>query len=230
MWHRRGFGYFEDFMRLKLMQGLQPSRFLIGKGEDRDVVFLDGDSDKSPFCVVEHRKMVHGAWTYPVCQNSAQYLNGSKDGLVECYACKAGSNKHFVGMLTVIDLTGFTSKDGKKHAGLRRLFCANEKCLMWLASLRSQLGGSLAGAIVRVTADESAEWGGCGTSWKFWKQVTPDKYVELAKKVGGDMSRNPWEPYVYESFVANIPNDAIQNLWDGKVNPKDPAVDEEVAY
>lgn len=229
MWYRRGFGYFEEFNRLKLMQGLQPTRFMIRKDEKRDVVFLDGGDDDAPFMVVEHRKKVAGAWTYPVCQNSDKYLSGEAVDLQPCVACDENSGRHTVGMLSVIDIAGY-ERDKKKYPGLRRLFCADEACLRTLSEIRAQCpGGSLTGAVIRVN-DTAGEWGSCGTSWELLKVLPKDKWDAAIKKMGFDVSKNPWQPFDYASFVKLVPNETMRSIWAGKVTVPDAGADEEVKY
>jgi hypothetical protein len=228
-WSRTGFEFVGELMRLKMMQNLQPPRLVLRKGDEKHLVFLDGDGSSAPFVTVEHRKKVNGAWTFPVCQNAEIILAGKADGFVECYGCDEASQRHFVGMLTVIDIEGY-AVEGKEHRGLRRIYPGDETALQKLDEIRvRECGGDLAGAII-VVKEDIGDWGSVGTSFTFKKKIPKGNWAAAAKKAGGDISKNPWEPFNYASFVKLVSNDTMRSIWAGKVPESGPATDDVIKY
>jgi hypothetical protein len=127
-------------------------RFFLKQGEAhaRKILFVDGDIDPNTNCldaarVYEHTVNVNGKWDNFVCLKETDPGAGHT-----CNFCSTGDRPDLVNFLTAIDLTPYTSKDGKKtYPFTRKLFVFKHNVYEILNTFAKELG-TLSGQVFKV--------------------------------------------------------------------------------
>jgi len=207
-----------------------PRRFWMPPDTDKRVIFLDDN----PTTFWEHNFKHNGSWrNYEPCK-----VRNRMDG--ECAVCKRYPDRKpsFIGMLTVINMTPWESKQGRSFCFGRELFVAKlggkdkPGVLKKLERIKKQNGG-LAGCIFdiyrsggktesvgdeftlveKIPPKEIIAYG--KTQLKEWaKEVNeaisdPEKYVTLDKL----WERAPWEPYEYGEILEVRSNEELDAMF-----------------
>ncbi|MBN7763670.1 hypothetical protein JYP52_21260 [Nitratireductor aquibiodomus] len=141
-------------------------RFWMPEGEERQITFLDGKLDDSGMLDIlmfyEHRIRVNGNWSEFVCTAEA-------DQSQPCPICESGARSSLCGVMTIIDHTEHTIKNGpnkgKTIKNTRKLFVAKRQTIIQLTTLAKKRGG-LVGCTFDVyrTGENSA---GVGSQFDF---------------------------------------------------------------
>lgn len=131
------------------------NRFWVTKGETSTITFLDGNLDADGLLDIpyfyEHSVQMNGKWGhFFVCTQDTE----------PCPICEGGLNNSYVGLLSVIDHTSYTAKDGKTYKDQVKLFAAKRDTIKQLQIYATKRGG-LAGCKFDVsrTGDKSASVG-----------------------------------------------------------------------
>lgn len=133
-WFNRGFGDVPEKPPTG-SSGDGPDRLWMKAGEERKLLFLD----EEPFCFYEHQLKIDGDW-----RNWFTCLQGIHPS---CPLCTAGDKRYFVGALSVVDMTGWTDRDGNhRDVGKRLLYMAKIDSMLKLKKQKERRGG-LVGAI-----------------------------------------------------------------------------------
>jgi hypothetical protein len=169
-------------------------RFRIPKdsfGKDFTITFLDGDLDADGMLAVptfyEHTVFVNGKWRNIVC------IAGNEP----CPLCEVNNSHYLVGVLTVIDHTPYTKKDGTVIKFQKKLFVAKQTTLKLLQKLATKRGG-LAGCTFEVSRSSGKE-PSVGNLFEF---VQKDDLQALRDHFGKDANGNVIaEPFCYEEVI-----------------------------
>lgn len=153
-------------------------RFWIPNDAETEITFLDG-------------ALVDGILDIPYLYEHSLYLNGSWDNHFictqdsePCPICEGGANASYVGVLTVIDHSEYTSKkDGKLYKDQRRPYYVKKESIKQLQQLAAKCGGTLAGQ--RFSVSRSGNMSpSVGNTFFPLKKYTP---AEIAAEFGKDM-------------------------------------------
>jgi hypothetical protein len=167
----------------------KPRRFWIPPGEEKELVFLDGDqmfSPREPFKFYEHQFFHDGSWNnYETC------VPGKKDGKNLCFFCSPkmkavkSNRRYFVGAFTVIVTTPYKIKKGPRKGkvvtNMPMLLCAKIKSLKTM-SRKLMKHKVLVGAKFSAyrTDEESA---GIGDEFELIEHLLePNWVIEQSKK------------------------------------------------
>lgn len=139
-WYETGYeGAKEEADRRAL--GYPPDRLWQRAGSSREIVFVGDD----PFCIHEHQwRDSNGDWHHATC-TAKIFDNG-------CGGCgKSGvSRADYVGHFTIVDITGYTTKEGKENKNRLILLPAKTKVLNKF-KMKKENRGSLLGQIWNLT-------------------------------------------------------------------------------
>lgn len=138
------------------LRGIQrANRFWVKEGNTAVLTFLDGelDSDGVLFLPVyyEHNVQLNGKWgNFYACTQDNE----------PCPICEGGASAALVGLVTVIDHSEYTDKQGVVHKDQVRLFAAKRETMKQLQMMATKRGG-LRGCSFDVarTGDKSASVG-----------------------------------------------------------------------
>lgn len=141
-WYESGYSG-ADREQEKRDLGTGPKRWWMGAGTTKQGVLIDD----SPVCCQEHQWKVADS-KFPLW---ATCLNGTAPDVV-CTACGArGVEKPaYTGHLTIVDVTGYTTKDGKEVKFELVEFCPKLKAMNKL-KLKKAAKGSLVGQLWNIT-------------------------------------------------------------------------------
>lgn len=165
-------------------------RYWMPDGADGTITFLDGDLSEGildiPF-YYEHQIHMNGSWrNWFICTQDEE----------PCPICEGGHQPSYVGVMTVIDHSEYTSKkDNKTYKDQIRLYVAKRDTIKQLQKIAGMSGG-LRGMRFNVsrTGDKSAAVGNVffpvGTkmtsaelSAKYKENAAPFKYDELLSSI-----------------------------------------------
>lgn len=175
-------------------------RFWIPKDTETEITFLDGD-------------LVDGILDIPYIYEHTLFLNNSWDNHFictqdqePCPVCEGGNMNSYVGILTVIDHSEYTSqKDKKTYKDQIRKYVVKRESIKQLQQLASKCGGSLRGQRFSVsrTGDKSAN---VGNTFFPMKKYTP---AEILATFGKDAVPINYEVVLAEEY---IPADELRKL------------------
>lgn len=179
-WYQTGYeGIGREEQRLAQMGG--PPRLWMPAGSTREIVFVDNE----PVTIYEHNWKANGSW-----KNWATCLRGIED---ECPGCSelGETNRYYVGIYTVIDISEWTDRRGNKHQFEINLLPAKLKSLKKFrrkAAERIEAGGTgVAGCLYRLARD-GKEDPSIGGEAEFVREVDMDKLFPLALYKGKKLS------------------------------------------
>lgn len=112
-------------------------RFRVFKDKEAQITFLDGDLDKNGILDLwyfrEHQVNMNGKWgNYFIC---------TEDQEGSCPICEGGLHSSYVGVMSVIDHTGYTTKAGVVVKDMVSLFIAKRDTLKLLQKYATKRGG-----------------------------------------------------------------------------------------
>ncbi len=184
----------------------QYTRYYLPIGKEGTITFLDGNLNSDGFIdavgVWEHNAYLNGHWrNYFTCIAKRE----------PCPACAAGNTKYFATMLTVIDHSKYTDRNGKDHQYERRLFVAKGDTMKRLQRFAAKRGG-LRGWQVAVSrvGEKSAN---VGSDFDFLSRV------ESIEGWGASVGLKPADvqPFDYEKVVAPLSADKLREIFGGTV-------------
>ena len=183
-WFRTGFSGVDDALEYservreeRERRRQLPFRFRLKRGESAKIVFLSGAPDE-PFEYWEHNIPYGGRWdNYFVCL--------SKNGIVDEYgkplSCGFDElyNPYYVGLFSIIDLRGFTKKDGTKINYSLKILPAK---ISLLDKLRRQASpekrGNLKGCVFEITRGRDDRSLATGDDLEFIEKLTEEQLKE----------------------------------------------------
>lgn len=143
-WYETGYEGAEEEAAKKSM-GYPPDRLWQGAGSSKELAFI-GDS---PFCIREHQwRDSNGNWHHATCT--------AKIDDKGCPGCAQNgvSRADYVGHYTIVDVTGYTSKDGTENKHRLILLPAKTKVLNKF-KMKKENKGSLLGQLWTLTRSDA---------------------------------------------------------------------------
>lgn len=179
----------------------QNIRFYIPNGGETKITFLDGE-------------IKDGMLDIPFFYQHSVHMNGSYNNHFVCTQdeepcpiCEGGNEPSYVGALSVIDHSEWTSKkDGSIHKNEIKMFVAKRNTIKTLLKMAIKRGG-LTGCTFDVsrTGDKEAA---VGNVFDF-SEKTPLK--ELAQVYGGK-GKPPVTPLKYDELISYMPASELRKL------------------
>lgn len=199
-WMQRGQAGFQKAAEIKARQdmGYGPRRFFLTKRASAEIVFLDGKESDGVF-IWEHNVAIDGR--YGNC------FTCLKD-FAPCPICERSENKRYYGVaFTVINLTGYTKKDGTVVKGQKELLMIKSGQFDKLALKRKNAGGDLTGCLFNFTRVGAPKEPAVGSEWDFVKKVDLN---QLERYKPADVSLEEWlKPFDYMKILEPKPYDEI---------------------
>ncbi len=187
-------------------------RFWMPEGEERQITFLDGKMDDDGMLDIlmyyEHRIRINGNWETFVC-------TAESDQTQPCPICEKGDRASLVGVMTIIDHTEHTIKNGpnkgKTISNTRKLFVAKRQTITQLTTLAKKRGG-LVGCTFDVyrTGENSA---GVGSQFDFQHKFSTRQ--EIMDKFGLEKEEDVM-PANYEEEIRYLSPQELIDLGVGK--------------
>lgn len=180
-------------------------RYWVPQDGAGEITFLDGNLTNNILDVPyyhEHNVKMNGNWgNFFICTQDEE----------PCPICEGGMASSYVGILTVIDHSSYTSKkDGKTHSDNVKLFVAKRDTIKLLQTIAIKRGG-LRGCRFDVSrvGDKSPS---CGSAFDFTEKLTEAQLVAKYKEKA--------VPTDYEKYLAGIyqPASELRKLGFGIVN------------
>lgn len=112
----------------------RPFRFFLKNGGESSITFLDGNLEDGALNIpyfYEHFVKISGRAQNFVCTQDEE----------PCPICEGGDSPSFVGVLTVIDHSSYTGKDGKEYKDQVRLFVPKRGTIKQLQKFAEKRGG-----------------------------------------------------------------------------------------
>lgn len=135
-WYETGYEGAEKEADTKAM-GYPPDRLWQRAGSSKEIIFIGDD----PFCIREHQwRDTSDHWHYATCTSKI-----SDSGCPACGANGVG-RADYVGHYTIVDVTGYTSKDGVENKNRLILLPAKTKVLNKF-KMKKENRGSLLGQL-----------------------------------------------------------------------------------
>lgn len=164
-------------------------RFWLPKDKSAAITFLDGDLKDGmlniPF-YYEHQINMNGSWkNWFICTQDEE----------PCPICEGGHQPSYVGILTIIDHSEYTSqKDGKVYKDQVRILTAKKDSIKQLQKLAEKRGG-LRGCKFDVsrTGDKSP---GIGNMFDFTEKLNDAQLFQLYKERS--------QPFKYEELLLGL--------------------------
>jgi len=182
-------------------------RFFLKPGEERQIVFLD----EEPFVFWEHNVMIDGDW-----RNFVTCLAGME----QCPCCERGISRYFIGAYSIIDMTGWTDRDGKQHKNEKRLLLAKRDNIKRLKRAKDRYSG-LTKAVFSVYRTSPKAFV-IGDDWNFIR-----KMEDIKAELGIDPTPYDYEeefqPKTREAIIALNPQ---PNIYSGKGGGRRPPADD----
>jgi hypothetical protein len=171
-WYETGYDGAEKEQERRSL-GYPPDRFWLKAGSSKEIIFIGDD----PFCIKEHGWCdTNDDWHHATCT-----ANINDNG---CGACgQTGvSRADYVGHYTIVDVTGYTNKDGVDFKNQLKLFPAKTKVLNKF-KLKKENRGSLLGQLWTITrADSNAP--NTGDDLDHVREIKADRLLEAVTYKG----------------------------------------------
>jgi hypothetical protein len=188
-WYETGYAGAEKEQERRDL-GAAPRRFWLKVGASKEIVFIDD----SPFCIWEHSWRVGDDknFQYATCISKINPEGCPGD------AAKGVQKAEYIGHYTIVDVTGYVSKDGKEHKYELVELSPKTKVLNKLKA-KKEAKGSLVGQLFQVlrTDDNSAS---TGDDFEHKREVDMVKLYEVVSYKGKklkdmiDAANNPSDP------------------------------------
>lgn len=192
--------------------GNMPFRFRVPVGETRQIIICD---DKPDFFLYEHSlKDAEGNW--------GKLFTGCVKTFDNCPVCESsGKESYYAMILTIIDLTPFTLRDGTEIEFSRKLLVvkpAQQKKFLRFFNKE----GSLRGALFDMTrdGDKDSSIGNDIDFVEFVDEEEMETYTRSWKdKDGKKHTEDCSEPYVYEDMFDEPSVEKLRAIVGGAPNP-----------
>ncbi len=192
--------------------GSNPFRFRVSVGETKQIIIVD---DKPDFFMYEHAlKDSEGNW--------GKLFSGCVKTFDNCPVCQEqGKESYYAMVLTCIDLTPFSTRDGTKVEFSRKLLIVKpaqqKKFLRFYAK-----EGTLRGALFEMTRDGDKD-SSIGSDIDFVEFVPEEELSTYVRKWkdrdGKQVVDNCDEPYEYEKLFEEPDTEKLRALVGGKPAP-----------
>lgn len=197
-------------------QTYMPFRFYVPVGETRQAIVVD---DEPNFFRYEH------AMQNPRTKRWDTYT-GCVMEFDNCPVCEAlGKDPTYIMYLTVVDLTPFTTGDGKKVEFSRKLLAvkpAQQKKFQRMFEKAEAKGNSLRGALIEFTRDDDKS-ASIGNDIELVEYVDEDDLLTYSRswkdKDGKKHTEECYEPYEYEKLFGEVDADQLRALVGGEPVP-----------
>ncbi len=171
--------------------------FWLKPDDEIKVVFLD---DKPKITFYYHSLFIKGDKTAIKMRVACKDGSSSEANPIKCPICNAALHDEAIGrrfgsLVTVIDLTGYTDKEGKQRKHLRRVMLLSHKETKKMNKIVKQEGGSIRGLQVVISrSDKKSSVNGdhwhpkkkLGDIEKAFSKSVGAKYLYSAKKKAGE--------------------------------------------
>lgn len=192
----------EEAAALRKAQNDKTQRFWLKSGSETNITFVDGDLDEDGVLIMpyleEHTTNIPGQWDNYICVADEE----------PCPICEMegqkGAKPDFVAVLTIIDHSVWTDKDGNKHKDEKKLFVMKHKTQKVLQRIATKRGG-LSGCSFEVARSEGKMIPRVGDLFDFEEKISHKKMV---KKYGKEMAT----PFNYEKELEYRDADALREL------------------
>jgi hypothetical protein len=175
-----------------------------GGQDGKQVIFLDDDFT----CIWEHQLKINDSW-----DNFFTCRQGVDPDDPRCPLCESGVKKYYVGFLTCLDATGWTTRKGEKVLYQRQLFPMKTETLKKVMLLKDTKT-SLVGAKyhVRRVGDRAAT---SGDMFDFMEYTKPfdDEQFWFQSRIEG--KKKPPEVFDYEDIFAPLSFNEMVSYVDG---------------
>jgi hypothetical protein len=144
-----------------------PRRFWLKPDTSTKMIFLDSIG----FFFREHQLKIGGSWmNWETCISDL--------GEEDCPICEAGFKYSYVAGFTIIDLSKYVSKSGKKVTASKKLLMLKAGARNKILKRKEKLDNDLTGCVFDVTRFTSKECS-TGEDFDFLKRATIDEIKEL---------------------------------------------------
>lgn len=207
---KTGADAYQAFQSAQQNQGGGDRRFFLKQGEERTVVFLDGDLDGNGFftnpVTREHTVKIGNKFQNILCLNEQE----------PCPLCQlAGENSpvgraSFVCYFTVLDRTGYVDQQGNRHSDFVAIYVAKTNTLKQLQAFAKKLGG-LRGqemTITRTNSNNAPRVGDMfipGQKWDIQNQIIPH-FVSQGRKA------EEFQPFDYAKAITYYSADQLRSM------------------
>lgn len=163
-----------------------PREFWMKKGEEIKAIILD---EAISFTLYRHTQYEPGNKAAGNAKVPCLAGGSTEPDYQKCPMCRAMMDKDtikrsWVGYITIINVTGYTSKDGSKRTFVRQLVPLNQDTANHLLKLQEELasdGKSLRGQLLKVSRSHKDKSFSIGDSWlPLGKRVNPADAVKKA--------------------------------------------------
>lgn len=158
--------------------GYPPNRLWLKAGANKEVIFVDD----SPFCIREHSwKGSDDKYHQATC-----IAKLSPDGCPGCGA-KGVNGPDYIGFLTVVDVSGYTARDGEQKGKFELMLLAPKTQVMNKLRSRKENRGSLVGMLYNLSRT-SAEAASTGDDIEFIREAKMDGLYAVVTFKGKNLS------------------------------------------
>lgn len=179
----------------------RPFRFFLKNGGESSITFLDGNLEDGALNIpyfYEHFVKISGRAQNFVCTQDEE----------PCPICEGGDSPSFVGVLTVIDHSSYTGKDGKEYKDQVRLFVPKRGTIKQLQKFAEKRGG-LRGCRFDVSRTGDKE-PAVGNVFDFTEKLTEQQLV----KTYGEKAT----PLDYSKALGYLPAKDLRKLGFGSMH------------
>lgn len=185
-----------------------PRRVYLKNSASANLVFLDNDGA----FFWEHQLKIDGNW-----MNWFTCLRDFKN----CEICsRTDSKRYYAAAYSVINLTGYTKKDGTHVPAQKELLIVKSGQFDKMALKRTSAGGDLTMGLFKFTKLGAPKEPSIGSEWEFLKKVSPSA---LEKYKPADISLEDWlKPFDYAKEFAPKSDEAICKIFGWSTTNNDP--------
>lgn len=178
-------------------------RFYLQQGATKKVVFLTGEDEFVNY--YEHAIILpNGDREYVLCL---------KESRGACYLCDLGVKRYWVSVGTILDVDGFTTRDGRAFKYYKMLYAIKYRAAMTLTvyidSLRREIPNfTLKNSVILITRTPVANSSASGDLFQYSKTLSNNELNEIAEKYGVDLS-----PYNARDYIKIFEDNAGLKSW-----------------
>lgn len=168
-WYQTGFDNTPEATQKNNPDSDELSRFWVGVGKSREIVFLDDFSWRvemhgqshpvSPFCLYEHAIQIGDDWRN---QKHVTCVRGHSP----CKLCEAGYKRSFIGAMTILDITPWQNDKGETLVTPRRQLLIAPNIAIKTIEAKNSKKGNLKGLHYSVSRHDKKH-SRCGSDFEF---------------------------------------------------------------
>ena len=181
--------------------------------ETKQILFIDGSpEDKkmfdrkycAPFCYFEHQvPLLRGSRTdwgnFYTCLHGREHpKTGERMRCVICESKDVDAKRYYVGLYTIVDMTGYVDKNGQQQGVGRMMILPAKKRLLKTLQRHQNRQGSLRGCLYDVyrTGKKVAN---TGDDWQFIRKLSEDEIMEACN------AKSPEDTYPFDYLEYSKP-------------------------